>query len=144
MKVASAAILALVLVGCGPTLPAPSELKQPSDATATPSVLLGGFLLALLPPDEVSPPAPRADIATPGGTLQGTPSDPHRAWLEVPGGRGRIELVWPRGYRAQFNPALIIVSTEGRVVAGAGDRVEVLCVTRGPGPAFIPLNSYPR
>lgn len=145
MRIAAAAFVCLLLAECGSTLPVPSERPeptgQPSTAISTLSALASveGFALALLPPEEASPPAPCADVATVGGTLQGAPGgDPRHAWLEVPGS-GRTELVWPAGYRAQFRPTLVIVAADGRIVARAGDPVEGLCVTMA-GERFIPLN----
>jgi hypothetical protein len=144
MRTASAAFVCLLLAGCGSTLPVPSERPQPTRqpntviSTPSPSASVEGFHLALLPPEEASPPAPCADVRTVGGTLQGAPGDSHHAWLEVPGS-GRIELVWPAGYRARFMPTLVIVAADGRIVARAGDPVEGLCVTLA-GERFIPLN----
>jgi hypothetical protein len=146
MRIASAALVCLVVAGCGSTVPVPSErplpTEQPSTALSTPSpsASVEGFKLALLPPEEESPPSPCAGIGTNGGTLQGAEADLHKAWLEEPVVPPiREELVWPAGYRAQFKPELIIVAADGRIFARAGDRVDGLCVTEA-GQRFIPLN----
>jgi hypothetical protein len=146
MRIASVALVCLFFAGCGSTVPVPSERPQPSEqpsaapSTPSPSASVEGFKLALLPPDEESPPAPCADIGTDGGRLQGAEADLHKAWLAIPVvPPRREELVWPAGYRAQFNPDLIIVAADGRIFARAGDRVDGLCVTEA-GQRFIPLN----
>jgi len=46
------------------------------------------------------------------------------------GGR-RIDLVWPPGYSAQFNPGLEVLDERGKVLFRAGDIVQGGCV-RGP------------
>jgi hypothetical protein len=60
--------------------------------------------------------------------LRGSPSDPRVAWLENNiGGQSRIEVSWPAGYRARFNPNLEILDENGKVVLRDGDAVGGAC-----------------
>lgn len=63
--------------------------------------------------------------------LVGDASDPRSAWLQTSDGT-RIELVWPAGYVARFNPSLEVADGEGRVTFRGGDKVSGGCVM---GPA---------
>jgi hypothetical protein len=65
-------------------------------------------------------------------TITGDPSDPRLAWEISPEGT-RQDLVWPRDYRARFNPKLEILDASGRVVLREGDRLpDGGCVEGGP------------
>lgn len=53
--------------------------------------------------------------------LNGSASDPRVAWgVDRLSGR-RIELVWPPGYQAKFDPQLAIADADGVIVAREGD-----------------------
>jgi hypothetical protein len=67
--------------------------------------------------------------------LHGSPTDAHVAWLDgeqVVGPLGepevvRLEIVWPAGYRARFDPNLEILDENGNVVMRDGDTVTGDC-----------------
>ncbi|HEX7612729.1 MAG TPA: hypothetical protein VF371_08130 [Candidatus Limnocylindrales bacterium] len=60
--------------------------------------------------------------------LHGSPSDPRVAWLESSlGGPSRMEVTWPAGYRARFNPNLEVLDESGNVVIREGDAVSGAC-----------------
>ncbi len=62
--------------------------------------------------------------------LHGSPNDPYVAWLRSNGpGAGRIEVVWPAGYRARFSPNLEVLNDRGIVVLREGDAISGACVT---------------
>ena len=65
------------------------------------------------------------------GTLAGSPTDPRVAWLAEPKG-GRVEIVWPQGFTARFDPDLAVLDASGKVVYRAGDKIDGFCV-RGEG-----------
>jgi len=70
-------------------------------------------------------------------TLRGDPDDPDVAWLAYPG--GRVEVVWPPGYRARFAPRLEILDPRGRVVLREGQphRSEVDTLTQQDRPHLL-------
>ena len=72
------------------------------------------------------------------GTLAGSPTDPRVAWLAEPQG-GRVEIVWPHGYTARFDPDLAVVDASGKVVYRAGDRPGGGCVIGDPGSPLLIL-----
>ena len=60
--------------------------------------------------------------------LHGSPTDPRIAWLENRlGGQTRMEVLWPAGYRARFNPGFEVLSETGSVVLREGDPVSGAC-----------------
>ena len=60
--------------------------------------------------------------------LHGSPTDPRVAWLENnTRGTSRMEVSWPAGYRARFNPNLEILDENGKVVLRDGDAVGGAC-----------------
>jgi hypothetical protein len=60
--------------------------------------------------------------------LHGSPNDARVAWLENKlGGQSRLEVTWPAGYRARFNPKLEILDENGKVVLREGDPVAGAC-----------------
>ncbi len=60
--------------------------------------------------------------------LHGSPTDPRVAWLENNmGGTPRMEVSWPAGYRARFNPNLEVLDENGNVVLSEGDAVTGAC-----------------
>jgi hypothetical protein len=67
-------------------------------------------------------------------TLRGSASDGGVAWAIDDTGSGRVDLLWPRGYTARFNPQLEVVDESGRVVAHDGDLIIDSCLT-APGDA---------
>ena len=97
--------VALLLAACG--------------ATPTPT----------LPTLTLADPIPCAGVGN-DGTLAGSPTDPRVAWLAEPQG-GRVEIVWPSGFTARFDPDLAVVDATGKVVYRAGDRPGGGCVIGG-------------
>ena len=60
--------------------------------------------------------------------LHGSPTDPRVAWLDDKlGGQSRMEVTWPAGYRARFNPNLEVLDENGNVVIREGDAVAGAC-----------------
>jgi hypothetical protein len=60
--------------------------------------------------------------------LHGSPTDPRVAWLDNNmGGTPRMEVSWPAGYRARFNPNLEVLDENGNVVIREGDAVTGAC-----------------
>jgi hypothetical protein len=101
-----------------------------SEATGSfppsPRPSLSGGLLAL-PTTNWLVGAPCAGVGL-DAVLHGSPTDPRVAWLENNiGGQSRIEVSWPAGYRARFNPNLEILDESGTVVLGEGDAVTGAC-----------------
>lgn len=63
--------------------------------------------------------------------LRGDPHDPHIAWLVNNLGT-RVNITWPPGYRARFDPGLVVLDAAGIVVLKDGDSVTGACVTGSP------------
>jgi hypothetical protein len=64
--------------------------------------------------------------------LHGSAADGRVAWAIDGSGAGRVDLLWPRGYMARFNPELEIIDANGRLVAHDGDLITGSCLT-APG-----------
>jgi hypothetical protein len=65
------------------------------------------------------------------GRLEGSPDDPvEPIWLVGPNGN-RLSVVWPRGYSVAFEPEAVLRDADGRVVATAGERIELAQVRVG-------------
>jgi len=56
----------------------------------------------------------------------GNPADPAVAWLQQ--GNERLDVKWPEGYLAAFDPDLRVVDRHGLPVVRAGDHVSGACV----------------
>ena len=72
------------------------------------------------------------------GTLTGSPTDARLAWLAEPQD-GRVEIVWPQGFTARFDPDLAILDASGKVVYRAGDRPGGGCVIGDTGSPLLIL-----
>ena len=107
-------ITAFLLAACGAT-PTPSLPTLPGAAEDTPCAGVGN-----------------------DGTLAGSPTDPRVAWLAEPQG-GRVEIVWPQGFSARFDPNLAVLDASGKVVYRAGDRPGGGCVIGEPGSPLLIL-----
>lgn len=59
--------------------------------------------------------------------LHGDPGDARSAWLSVGGVRN--ELVWPPGYKAVFNPSLVVLDEGGAPVLHEGDHINGGCLS---------------
>ncbi len=124
MKLAIALVLLAAVAACGG--PGPTTVR-----TAATLPTLGAGELALPTEQPVSLPAGAVEAC--GGVgidavLHGDPADPRVAWLVSAQGT-RIDVEWPRGYRARFDPALEIVDGSGTPVLGEGAHVTGGCVT---------------
>ncbi len=60
--------------------------------------------------------------------LHGDPDDPQLAWLVTEVGT-RVNVAWPIGYRARFNPTIEVLDHTGMVVLREGDRIHGGCTT---------------
>lgn len=60
--------------------------------------------------------------------LRGSASDPRVAWAVDKVSGQRVELVWPPGYRARFDPGLTIFRAGGSIVAREWDLVTGGCI----------------
>jgi hypothetical protein len=75
-------------------------------------------------------PSPPPDIlvacekALLSGTIAGSQQDPRVAWVIAPTGR-RVDVTWPFGFRAAFDPDLSIIAGDGSVVARSGQAVRL-------------------
>ena len=63
--------------------------------------------------------------------LRGDPRDPHIAWL-VNNLGARVNITWPPGYRARFDPRLEVLDAAGVVALKDGASVTGACVTGKP------------
>ncbi len=142
MRFATIALAAILVCACSTT-------PTPSGPPATPSPAESPVVSTPVSPDtdlalpEMSPGLERepcAGLFTEGAVLRGDAADPRKAWLEWDP-YGRVELVWPVGYRARFTPALEIVAPDGRIVARGDQSITGVCVPEGGGtqPVFLDL-----
>jgi hypothetical protein len=60
--------------------------------------------------------------------LHGSPTDPRITWATDRSVNARIELLWPIGYSARFNPSLELLDEQGRVVGREGNYIISSCV----------------
>lgn len=76
--------------------------------------------------------------------LRGDPTDPEIVWLApFPGLQGdgnpeRTLVIWPRGFRAVFEPSLTVVDANGAPRIEGGDFVDGGCVTDGERLLIVP------
>jgi hypothetical protein len=62
-------------------------------------------------------------------TVHGSATDPHLAWAIDNMSGSRLELIWPAGYLARFEPQLVVVDSKGKVVAHEGDLIIGSCLS---------------
>jgi len=142
------AILGLAVAACSPG-PSPTPPIIPPTAapiTPRPARTLGPneYWLPVMPglvlgPD--SSPMACAGIGIGNAdsspiALRGSATDSRHAWLGD--GAGRLNLVWPAGYAARFNPKLEVLDAAGNVVARDGQAFDGVCVT-GNETYWLPL-----
>jgi hypothetical protein len=60
--------------------------------------------------------------------LHGDPGDPSITWITDRGQGGRRDATWPPGFRARFEPSLVVVDGSNAVVAHEGDGIDGGCV----------------
>lgn len=75
--------------------------------------------------------------------LRGNPADSRLTWLQTLDGR-RVEIIWPLGFVARFEPTLEVIDPSGKAVLLEGDFVEGACEIGDPGgrlmnPPFLAL-----
>jgi hypothetical protein len=58
------------------------------------------------------------------GTLAGDVNDPWYAWL-VSGSGDRVDVKWPAGFTARFDPELQIVDPTGATIARTGETIQL-------------------
>ncbi|MGH2513052.1 MAG: hypothetical protein ACRDGQ_10225 [Candidatus Limnocylindrales bacterium] len=127
MRQVAALTFLLVMSSCAAPVPVPSASPHAT----------GGYALPTEPPLEL----PTGAVAVCGGIaldarLHGNSTDPHVAWLISDLGT-RVEVVWPAGYRARFNPLLEVVAPSGVVVLREGDLISGACTTGDPNTLLL-------
>ncbi len=129
--------IALLVTVCAPA-PQPSPVSTPPAADTVRELPTSAAQhLGLAPPQAC------AGIGL-AAVLRGGSEDPRLAWLERIDGRGRLDVVWPRGYLARFAPDLEVLDETGRTVIRDGDFLDGACVTGEPdvlamSPPFMAL-----
>ncbi len=68
--------------------------------------------------------------------LTGSAEDPRVTWLVNVSGK-RIDILWPRGFSARFDPDLEVLDASGTVVYRAGDRIHGGCVQGEPNDPLL-------
>ena len=104
--------------------PPPSRIPE---ATAGDDFPLPGTIVWPAPP---ATPPPCAGVGL-DAILHGDPADPAITWLEDRVSGARSEVTWPVGFRARFEPKLVIVDLTGQVVHREGDAIDGGCVDGG-------------
>lgn len=69
-------------------------------------------------------------------TLHGSPTDPQVTWATDNWSGTRMELLWPVGYSAGFDPGLELFDAGGRVVGHEGDLIIGTCTMGSWGDLF--------
>ena len=59
--------------------------------------------------------------------LHGDQRGPRLAWLIDTLGGGRLDVIWPRSYRARFTPSLVVLDENDQPVLAEGDAVMGEC-----------------
>ena len=70
--------------------------------------------------------------------IHGSAADPKVTWVTSPETGQRTEIIWPVGYSARFLPALEVLDETGRVVAREGDHLGGWCRTANT-PDGVPI-----
>jgi hypothetical protein len=137
-------------------IPPPIEVEQMHWRRASLLVALAGMLggcISITSETQTPGPLPAPSIPTIlstvcrqvkiSGVLQSDPADPHVAWLATDQ-EERIEVVWPMGYRAQWNtfgdqPWLEVYDTKGRLFMTTTDipSARHVCDAGRPGTVLL-------
>ncbi len=129
MRTPVALLTVLLLAGCQaarePTATVPGA-SPPAGTAAAATPAAGGSTPAegvTLPSSGSTDAGPEA-LAT--GVLRGDGALGAQGcvWVEMPGSEERISVLWPKGYRARFDP-LELLDGDGRVIARDGDLLEL-------------------
>jgi hypothetical protein len=118
---ASIIVLLGCVVACGPSEPSVSQIEIGPDGLRTYTVVHERDGAALT----CGAAAVEPHVT---GSLAGDPGDDERVWLADATGR-RLSVIWPDGFRVTFEPLAVMHNETGRVVARAGDIVELLSVS---------------
>jgi hypothetical protein len=113
-QVSPSAVAVLLLVGV---------VMAGCASPASPSLSPGTFVL----PTVTDVGEACAGIGFENETLTGSPTDARVAWLTGPEPGSRLDVVFPPGFTAHFDPNLEILDTADEVVARAGDPVSGGC-----------------
>ena len=62
-------------------------------------------------------------------TLHGSPTDPRVTWATDNGSGMQIEILWPVGYSARFDPNVEVFDASGKVVGREADLIVGSCAT---------------
>ncbi len=117
-------VVAMIVAACAS--PSPSA---PVSTSASPALLSPSAPPAvLMPTARVWLSDACIGVGLVGATLNGDPTDPRIAWLDLEG-EGRREIVFPPGYTVRFTPTLEVLDDAGQVVARAGERIDGGCLT---------------
>jgi hypothetical protein len=123
--------LSVLIASCTVQQPIPQATGNTPSPIASPA--------AVLPAGEVALPALVRPSLEPGvewgcagiglsdAVLHGDAQDPKVAWLSL--GSSRIDVLWPAGFRARFNPRLEVLDEAGTVIARERDPVWGGCTT---------------
>jgi hypothetical protein len=126
-RIVAVAVL-LVLCACA------APLSPSATTTLAPAVPLASGEIALPIEAPVSL-APGVATACAGvgvsAVLHGSAADPRVAWLVNDLGT-RVDVVWPPGYRARFNPNLEVLDASGVVLLRLADVITGVCGTADP------------
>jgi hypothetical protein len=76
-----------------------------------------------------------------GVSLHGSPDYSRLAWIGF--GGNRVDVVWPPGYWARFDPWLEVFDAAGRLVAGDLSRVTSACMTDDRTIELLDATSFP-
>jgi hypothetical protein len=78
-----------------------------------------------------------ANVLCAGGgfdaVLRGAPGNPAETWITYDVDGRREEVVWPPGYSARFEPALLVFDESGTLIAREGSQVLGGCPMPGGG-----------
>lgn len=122
--VLGSAVLTVIFAGCATSSPSSHPNTGPAAVVlALPTVIVRGGACR--------------GVGLAQATLRGDPSDTRVAWITTPS--GRVDVVFPFGFVARFNPRLEVLDGRGMVVARDGDAVSGACTTGSDagGPLLI-------
>lgn len=132
--------LAIALVASIASSAAGCATDRPSDPAGQGRIALPTAHPRTLPSGEIQGCSETLEPAT----IHGAPGDRRVAWLVPMGGGRRIDLVWPSGYTARFDPALRVLDQTGAAVLAEGDYLDSTCAIGDPigrlmAPPFLAL-----
>ena len=134
----TAALLALACTAQPSAPPPTSEATlgastTPSSLPATPTASAATAYALTTDPRWGCPFGVGADV-----TIRGSLDDPKRVWGIDNSSGARVELLWPPGYSARFEPDLVIIDEDGEVVGHDADLIIGACMPPRIDPADYP------